>query len=383
MKKILFITHTISSGGGAERVLNILIDELSSKYKIDVLEWLEDSACPFKKRKNVKYLGSISYSDRKASQMGRSVMLNKVKHVFWAVYNAYLPKLLHRQFIKNVYDYEISFNYLYTSALVGHSPNMASKKIMWMHGAIDDLNGPVGFFNLKIRMYKWLQHSAFRRANAIVAISKKTHKSISDFDPQIENKIRDIYNGYNFQDIIAKAQCEEIPSSSMFRLITLGRLSSAKNVILQLEAIELLLNKGIGVELLVLGEGEQEQQIREYAQKNSNVKVLGFKLNPYPYLASANALIITSYSEGFPTIAVEAMALGKPVISTPVAGTDELINERTGVIVDWTAESVSYGIERIMNMTLSPDIIKKQVSQYTKETWSQNVMKLLKQLDNE
>ena len=42
MKKILFITHTISSGGGAEKVLNTLIDELSSDYQIDVLEWLEE-----------------------------------------------------------------------------------------------------------------------------------------------------------------------------------------------------------------------------------------------------------------------------------------------------------------------------------------------------
>ena len=59
MKKILFVTHTISNGGGAEKVLNTLIDELKEEYLIDVLEWLEDTACPFWERdKNVRHIGS-------------------------------------------------------------------------------------------------------------------------------------------------------------------------------------------------------------------------------------------------------------------------------------------------------------------------------------
>ena len=110
---------------------------------------------------------------------------------------------------------------------------------------------------------------------------------------------------------------------------------------------------------------------------------MGFISNPYPYIAASDALIITSLSEGFPTIAVEAMALGKPVISTPVAGTEELITEYTGLIVDWDSESVANGIEQLINTKYDADKIKNHVSPYTKEKWATNVKHLLKDLDNE
>lgn len=384
MKKILFITHTISNGGGAEKVLNTLIDELSSEYEIDVLEWLEDTACPFWERKrNVRHIGSITYSDRMASQLGKNVLINRIRHNIIALINTFFPRFLYKHHIKGKYDYEISFNYLYTSALVGFSKNKSSKKIMWMHGAIDDLNATYKVTNIKYMLYKWLQRRAFNRSDAIVTISKRTHQSVSQFKPDIEHRVVDIYNGYDFGDIIKKSKEKEITKGNSFRLISLGRLTSAKNIFLQLEALNILLDRGINIELLILGEGELEDEVRKFASNNPNIKLMGFKSNPYPYIASSDCLIITSYSEGFPTIAVEAMILEKPVISTPVAGTEELITPETGRIVDWHPESVANGIMDIMATTFDSNKIKQHISPYTKENWAANVKKLLNKLDNE
>lgn len=262
-------------------------------------------------------------------------------------------------------------------------PIKFQKKIMWIHGAIDDLNSTCNLFDIKYRLYKWLQHNSFLKGNAVIAISKKTHESIVMFEPKIENRIVDIYNGYNFNEIIQKSQTEYINKGKKFRLISLGRLSSVKNVRLQLEAMKLLKVNNIEVELFVLGEGEQEQEIKKYADCNPNVKLIGFKNNPYPYLASSDALIITSFSEGFPTIAVEAMALGMPVISTPVAGTEELITDDTGYIVEWDAESVAEGIKKVMITSYDSNVIKQHVSRYTKEKWAENIKSLFNKLDNE
>lgn len=382
MKKILFITHTISAGGGAERVLNTLIDELSPEYEIDVLEWLEDTIAPYKpKRANVRHLGSVANSDRKAAKEGKNIMLNKIKHNILALTNTFFPRFLYRRHIRKEYDYEISFNYLYTSALVAHSPNRNSKKIMWMHGAIDDLNESNS--SLKYRLYRRLQHKAFKEADAVVTISKPTHKSVSLFQPEIESRIHDIHNGYDFDEIEDKARAENIKKSGKFRLISIGRLEKGKNVMLQLEALEILKKRGIEVELYVVGTGEQDTLIRQHARNNSDIILTGFQHNPYPYILSADALIITSLAEGFPTVAVEAMALGKPVISTPVGGTEELIDENTGVIVGWDAGSVADGIVRLMNTDYSPEKIREKVLPYTKKRWAQNVKELLNNLDNE
>lgn len=382
MKKILFVTHTISNGGGAEKVLNTLIDELKEEYQIDVLEWLEDTACPYWERdKNVRHLGSIAYSDRMAASLGKSVFINKLKHKFWVITNTFFPQLMHRLFIKEKYDYEISFNYLYTSAIVNHSPYKKSKKINWIHSSIEDLYERKHKYSIKYLLYRFIQHKAFSKSDAIVAISKRTHNSIVKFQPNAEQKLYDIYNGYNFDDIIKYSQVHSVDKNSVFRLISLGRLSKVKNVVLQIEAIEILRNRNIEIELLILGEGEQKGIIEEYASRNHRIQIMGFKSNPYPYIAAADGLIITSYSEGFPTIAVEAMVLGKPVISTPVAGTEELITSDTGIIVDWNANSVADGIEKLIKKSYSSEKIRNHVSGLTKESWASNVKNLFRILD--
>ena len=383
MKKILFIAHTISQGGGAEKVLNTIINELSHEFEIDILEWLEDTAYPFRERgKNVKHIGSIAYSDRKASSLGKSILINKLKHKFWVITNTFFPGLIHKLFIKNEYDYEISFNYLYTSSIVNHSPNHKSKKINWIHSSIDDLYENSHKYSVKYFLYRFIQHRAFSKTDAIVAISKRTSNSIICFQPDIKDRLHNIYNGYNFEEIRKLSQAQSIKNASQFRLISLGRLSKVKNVILQLEAIELLRKRNIEIELWILGEGEQKEIIEEYASQNHKIKIMGYQSNPYPFIAASDALIITSFSEGFPTIAVEAMALGKPVISTPVAGTDELITKDTGLIVGWNKTSVANGIEKLISTKYDPNKIKYHVSPYTKEQWAKNVKQLFNDLDN-
>lgn len=138
--------------------------------------------------------------------------------------------------------------------------------------------------------------------------------------------------------------------------------------------------KGIDVELLIIGDGDQMDYIQSVSKHNPHIKLLGFKPNPYPYVLASDALIITSLSEGFPTIAVEAMALGKPVISTPVAGTNELIDAQTGVLVDWSVESVAAGIEKMMTTKWDSRLIASSVSKYSKEAWAENVSNLLESL---
>lgn len=382
MKRILFITHTISMGGGAEKVLNTLIEQLASDYNIDILERMEDSINPFHiEHKNVKHIGAIEITDRKAKSLGKSVIINKIKHNVTALLMAIFPSWLYKRHINSNYDYEISFNYLYPSLLVASSPNRHSKKIMWIHGAFTKLieNNP----SLSNCLYRWIQHRAFNKADAIIAISNRTHKSISIFQSNIEHKIHSIYNGYDFNEIYVKSQEFLYEKSDNFRLISVGRLDFNKNVSLQIQAVELLRKRGINIELLIIGTGDKELQLKELSHDNPNIRFIGFQGNPYPYILSSDGLILTSFSEGFPTVAVEAMALGKPVISTAVAGTEELINAETGLIVQWEAEEVANGIMTLMNRNYDSEIIKRYVIPYTNKNWGKNVKDLLNELSHE
>lgn len=383
MKKVLVIAYTASSGGGSEKVLNTMIESLSDVYRFDVLEIMADSALPFSPPgDNVRYLGALTYSDRLAAARGKNILLNKARHLFFVMMNSFFPRLVHRMFVKEKYDYEISFNYLYSSALVAHSPDRDSKKVMWIHGSIENLTDPLKGLEPVERLYRHIQHKAFRKADAIVPISRRTRDSIVRFHPSAEKMIHVINNGYDFDSIRHLAMQERIEKSGCFRIISVGRLSKAKNVMMQARIMEILRQRGIRAELILLGEGEEKDQLEEYARRNGNITLTGFRKNPYPYILSADALLITSLAEGFPTVAVEAMALGKPVITTPVAGTDELISGDTGILVNWDDEDAADGIIKAMERKWDPEKIKDSVMKYSKENWAGNIKKLLTATDN-
>lgn len=377
MKRILFITHTASMGGGAEKVLMTLVNELSKDYRIDVIERLEDNVLPFvPNNKNICHLPSMSKSDRLAAATGSCVLLQRLWRLLLSLLIFLVPRHVYRHYIREKYDFEISFNYLYPSYLVAYSPNLESKKIMWIHGDIFELSEPYacGVRGLKAIAMKTMQRRAFSMADTIVAISRRTYDSILKFMPEVRDKTCIIYNGYDIQKIRTMALSPGF-EKNRFTLVSIGRLEKPKNFELQILALLQIVSQGIDIELHILGDGPYINELKQEAGVllNKNIFFEGFQANPYPFIRSSDALIITSKSEGFPTVAVEAMALGKPVISTPVAGTDELINSNTGIVVDWSVEGVVKGIMQIMNRPLDPFYIQNFTSKYSKESWAKNV----------
>ena len=75
--------------------------------------------------------------------------------------------------------------------------------------------------------------------------------------------------------------------------------------------------------LEILGEGPLETQLKEQVLRHGLghcVDFLGFQANPYPYLARADGLLLSSRYEGFPNVVLEALACSTPVIATPAPG---------------------------------------------------------------
>lgn len=66
---------------------------------------------------------------------------------------------------------------------------------------------------------------------------------------------------------------------------------------------------------------------------NENITLFGFQDNPYPILKQSKILIMTSIYEGTPMAALEAQAMGKPIIGTPVDGIKKIVkNEYNGFL---------------------------------------------------
>ena len=103
------------------------------------------------------------------------------------------------------------------------------------------------------------------------------------------------------------------------------------------------------------------------------VRFVGFQPNPYGWIDAADALLLTSDFEGAPNVALEALALETPVISTPASGTIcEMLADQPGCVIsqESTADSFAEAITdwlKLKNKATSKQLVRNQnVAQITR-----------------
>jgi colanic acid/amylovoran biosynthesis glycosyltransferase len=129
------------------------------------------------------------------------------------------------------------------------------------------------------------------------------------------------------------------PSSSTTRLINIGRLSEQKGQLVLIEAAARLREQGREFEIVIIGGGPFKQAIEERIRKlnlGAHVKLAGWLSGPQvqEQLLNSRGLVLPSFAEGLPVVIMESLAVGRPVISTYVAGIPELVQPgETGWLV--------------------------------------------------
>jgi colanic acid/amylovoran biosynthesis glycosyltransferase len=114
------------------------------------------------------------------------------------------------------------------------------------------------------------------------------------------------------------------------RLVCVGRLCEQKGQILLIEAVHQLALQGVKFELVLVGDGEMRGDIEALVARyklQERVRITGWLSGEQVRheILAARALVLPSFAEGLPVVIMEAMALGRPVISTYVAGIPELV----------------------------------------------------------
>jgi glycosyltransferase involved in cell wall biosynthesis len=95
-------------------------------------------------------------------------------------------------------------------------------------------------------------------------------------------------------------------------------LTQQKDFPTLIEAFRLLRDKAMA-RLIILGEGEERGQLEALIMASglsADVDLHGFVENPYAYLSRADAFVLSSRWEGLPTVLIEALACGCPVVAT-------------------------------------------------------------------
>jgi len=122
----------------------------------------------------------------------------------------------------------------------------------------------------------------------------------------------------------------DVPITSEPRFVCIGRLNEQKGQLLLVEAARALKEKGIDFQITLIGggelRGELNDTVRQYGLQE-HVQLTGAISTErmFEEIQRARALVLPSFAEGLPMVIMEAMALGRPVLSTYVAGIPELV----------------------------------------------------------
>ena len=237
-------------------------------------------------------------------------------------------------FIRKKYDVEVAFIEGYATRIVSGSNNIKSKKYAWVH--VDFSTTPwtdIAYrnFNEEKQCYT-IFDNIFCVSNGVKERFQEKY-GVTNCTTQ--------YNPIDENEIIKKSTEFNVDKDANLQLITLGRLVEQKGYDRLLNVVKRIKEEGIrNFNIWILGDGEKKEEYSSFIKENnlqSLVKLLGFQNNPYPYIYNSDAFICSSRSEGFSTVATEALILEKPIFTVECTGMRELFGENEcGLIVENT-----------------------------------------------
>lgn len=184
----------------------------------------------------------------------------------------------------------------------------------------------------------------YRFAAKVISLSEGVKENLIQRYKVPEKKIDVIYNPIDMENVKHLAQCELTPEhANLFKMemktiVAAGRLVDEKDHQTLLKAFSKL-NQHIDSQLILLGEGELEETLKKQAQTlkiEEKVHFIGFQDNPYAFFKQADLFVLSSLTEGFGHVLVEALAIGTPIVSTMCkpGATEVLENGKYGFLCD-------------------------------------------------
>ena len=214
----------------------------------------------------------------------------------------------------------------------------------------------------------WHDEIGYRKADAIIAVSKGVEKKLREFRPEYAHKMTTIHNLVDVEEIRIKAEADipEAFDKDLFHIVSCGRVSREKGMDLAVEACAKLVATGHkNIHWWIVGGGPAEKEVRDKISAlhmEDHVTMLGMKPNPYPYIKKADLYVQPSRFEGYPMTILEALVLGQPVISTSTSGAKEiLINKKTGLFCEINADNLCVCIDALLSDELCLETLQESV----------------------
>ena len=301
MKKEVTLFINSLTSGGAERILAIVANELvAQNIKVNLLCIENDNVYKLPKEVKITYLSNLSKHDS-----------NLKKFLYLPLLAIRLKRYIRKNNTSLIQSHIYRANFTNLLAKLFGAKHQVQVVEVTSIGNLKD-----GGFAKKINFY--LIKFLYRYANKVIFIAQRMREEFLKNFPYI-NDYTVINNPHNITKIEQLSQ-EKIENFTFKKyrkyLITVGRLSSEKRLY---SVIDTLKELDKDVELLIIGDGVEEQNLKAYTKEQGllpRVHFLGRVENPFNYITASDIFILASEGEGFPNVIIESMVCGTPVIST-------------------------------------------------------------------
>lgn len=354
-KKNILITQIHMAVGGIETVLLNLLNTLDKeKYNIDL----------------VLYYPRGEFIDKIPNWVNVIPVWNETKHKdFWkdiimsrnvvkrVLKNLLVNNLTVKHFVSNKqYDVSISFSgyHIFSNAFAAKSN--AKKKLIWVHTDFAKQ------FEIREEFKKQFKkiYKQYKYFDKIVCVSKSVCDEFKKFKPELSDKLDYCWN------IIKKREYpdtnENIQLQNGFNCITASRLVKTKGIEKLIDIAKMIKRDNLNCHLYVAGDGPlrlwAEEQIKENDLKNT-ITLLGNVINLVSVFKQCNLYISPSNLEGLPTVILESLLEGVPVIATPIAGSIDIFEYMAPpnsmlLSKDSTSESIYESLKTVLDKPLKP-----------------------------
>lgn len=326
----ILILHKWLIVGGVEKILLFYLSILERLgYQIDLLITYESENASWKEH-NVQYIfkkDHLKNIDRIKEKKKKSIF-QKIKYEFLKAREQILFKeFINNQIKSNQYDLIIDFSQVLDKYIRKNGSLILKnniKTIKWVHNQI-----PL-YSKRDILKHKLI----FSNHTAVIAICSEMNMILKK---QIQYKKNNIFVLYNPIDInLIKRKSKENINFQLSQekyFLQVSRLVNGKGHIELLEIYKNIRNSGITHKLYIIGDGENKIFLRNKIKElglEDDCLLLGEISNPYPFFKNATLFLHTSESEGLPTVLLESMVCGTPVVAMDCpTGPKEILGENS------------------------------------------------------
>lgn len=336
MKKICFITDSVFSIGGVQRVTAVIAKELAKDYDVTIVTFdpkgQKDTSLYGLNEANIKYKFFTYPRVGKIKQLLCKVysglyLKMQLQGKQWSdlyahsSYPSELRNALVKELAKGKYDVIIGVHAPLAARLASLRKQFPNAKLIgWLHNSYEALFGKSSLYIGARRTRHYIYQ--FRKLDDVVVLCQDDAHRFHHYDTQFQPLV--IYNPITLKP-------GQISTGISKRFLTIGRFTPLhKGIDLLIEAFHLFAQKNNDWNLDIIGEGIEEHKYKSLISKyklGDRITIHPFTNQIQDYYSNAQVYVLSSRWEGMPLVLVEAMSHGLPIVTSDLPVCKEIMGD--------------------------------------------------------